>query len=224
MLNTFMFIIFPYICLAAMLIGIAGNILFAGLRISAPATGFFEKKKLFWGIVPWHYGIITVLTGHLIGLLFPEAVLHASSVKGVRTAFEVAALAGGFAAVFGGAVLLMRKLMENTLVSTAGGADYLAVALLCVQAVLGVSVALNHRWGISWYAADMAEYLRGIITLRPSAAYVTGIPAVLSAHIVCGFLIFAVLPYTRLMHLLYVPVTYLFRKPQIIKAYSKTGN
>lgn len=223
MLDTFMFIIFPYICLSIMVLGMLTNILFSGLRISAPATGFFEKKKLFWGIVPWHYGIITVLLGHFIGLVFPGAVLNLSSVRGVKVFLEIIALGGGFAAAFGAVILLFRRLSESTLVATGRFADYAALIILVVQAVLGVSVAVGHRWGISWYAGNMSGYLKGIFTFHPSLAYVSGIPGVLAAHIFCGFLLFAVLPYTRLMHLVYVPVTYLFRKPQIIKSYSKAG-
>jgi len=221
MLNMFLFIIFPYICLSLMVLGIVTNIMFAGLRISAPATGFFEKKKLFWGIVPWHFGILTVLIGHLVGLIFPGLVLHILSSKEALMGFEIVALGGGFAALFGVIILIARRLSENTLIKTSGAADYTALILLCIQVVLGISVAVAHRWGISWFASNMSGYLWSIFTFHPSVAYVTGIPAVLSAHIFFGFLLLAILPFTRLMHILYVPVTYLFRKPQIIRGYDK---
>lgn len=221
MLNIFLFIIFPYICLSLMVLGLVMNIMFGGLRISAPATGFFEKKRLFWGIVPWHFGILIILFGHLIGLLFPGLVLHAVSSKGVLMLLEILALSGGFAALFGVIMLILRRLGDSNLASTSGAADYTALVLLCIQVVLGISVAVAHRWGISWYASNMSGYLWGVLTFRPSVSYVTGIPALLSAHIVFGFLLLAVLPYTRLMHLVYVPVMYLFRRPQIIRGYDK---
>ncbi|ADD68830.1 respiratory nitrate reductase, gamma subunit [Denitrovibrio acetiphilus DSM 12809] len=221
MLNTFMFIIFPYICLSVMILGLVTNIMFAGLRISAPATGFFEKKKLFWGIVPWHFGILTVLLGHLIGLVFPWLILNISSSKGALMLLEIVALGGGFAALFGVTILLLRRVGEETLFASSGSADYIALLLLCIQVVLGISVAVAHRWGISWFASNMSGYLWSLIIFRPSVAYVTGIPAVLSAHIMLGFLLMAILPFTRLMHLVYVPVLYLFRKPQIVRGYEK---
>lgn len=49
MLNIFLFIIFPYICLSLMVLGLVMNIMFGGLRISAPATGFFREKETFLG-------------------------------------------------------------------------------------------------------------------------------------------------------------------------------
>lgn len=118
-------------------------------------------------------------------------------------------------------MLILRRLGDSNLASTSGAADYTALVLLCIQVVLGISVAVAHRWGISWYASNMSGYLWGVLTFRPSVSYVTGIPALLSAHIVFGFLLLAVLPYTRLMHLVYVPVMYLFRRPQIIRGYDK---
>lgn len=222
MINMFLFVIFPYICLSLMVLGVIMNMMFAGMRISSPATGFFENKKLFWGIVPWHFGILTVLTGHLAGLIFPELVLHISSSREALITLEVLALGGGFAALFGVIVLFLRRLTETTLVSTSDAADYIALILLIIQVVLGISVAMAHRWGISWYASNMSGYLWSVFTFRPSVSYVTGIPALLSAHIFVGFLLLAVLPYTRLMHLVYVPVMYLFRKPQLIRGYEKS--
>lgn len=221
MLNTFLFIIFPYICLSAFVLGVAVNIFFAELRISAPATGFFEKKKLFWGIVPWHFGILAVLAGHLAGLLFPGAVLGLSASNGARTVLAVIALGSGFAALFGVLMLLYRRVSDVRVSAVSRFADYFALVVLAVQIVLGLSVAMGFRWGISWYASNMSGYLWGIFSFRPSAEFVTGIPAVLSAHIFFGFLLVAVLPFTRLMHLLYVPLTFLTRKPQIVRGYSK---
>lgn len=221
MTEILIFVIFPYVCITLLVMGIVGNILFAGLRVSAPATGFFEKKKLFWGIVPWHYGVLVVLLGHLAGLLVPGLVLQVSSSKSVLMGLEIIALSGGFAALFGVSVLILRRLGENRIFLNSSPGDHVALVLLLVQVVLGISVAVAHRWGISWYASNMSGYLWSVLTFRPDTGYVTGIPVVLSAHIVCGFLLLAVLPYTRLMHLVYVPVLYLFRKPQVMRGYEK---
>jgi nitrate reductase gamma subunit len=224
MFNMFIFVVFPYMCLSVMVFGAVAGLVSAGLGISAPATGFFENRKLFWGSVPWHYGILTVLLGHLAGLIFPGLVLEASSSKAVLTGFEVLALSGGFAALFGALVLLFRRLSDERLTAVSRPADYVALVLLILQVTLGISVAVAHRWGISWYASNMSGYLWGIFTFRPSLVYVSGIPAVLAAHMVFGFLLLAVLPFTRLMHALYVPVLYLFRKPQIMRGYEKEGH
>lgn len=219
MFEMFLLIVFPYICLALMVVGIVVNMRSSKLRISAPATGFFESKKLFWGSVPWHYGILMVLAGHLIGLLFPGLVKSVSAGYGMLVALEVTALAFGLSALFGIWVLLVRRITEKSIITNSRPIEVIVLVVLALQVLLGVATAISYRWGISWYASNMSGYLWSIFTFRPSLAHASGLPGVLVAHIVGGFTLLALLPYTKLMHLLYVPVQYFNRKPQVVIYY-----
>jgi len=40
---------------------------------SSLSSQFLEERQLFWGSVPWHYGISIILLVHLLALLFPGA-------------------------------------------------------------------------------------------------------------------------------------------------------
>ena len=44
-----------------------------------------ENRALFWGSVPWHYGITLILLAHLIAWLLPGATLAVLG-RGVRLA------------------------------------------------------------------------------------------------------------------------------------------
>lgn len=221
MLNTFLLIVLPYICLTAMVLGICVNLFSARLRISAPATGFFENRKQFWGSVFWHYGILVVLAGHFAGALFPDLVKHISGSYRAMVILETIALTCGVSAFIGVAVFIFRRVTQRPIAVNSGIADYLILAVLCAQIVLGLIIAVKFRWGISWYASNLSGYLKDIFTFHPTAAKAAGMPPVVAAHIVCGFILLALLPYTKLMHLLYVPVRYLFRRPQIIVFYDR---
>mgnify|MGYP000878535364 CR=1 FL=1 len=42
---------------------------------SSLSSQFLENRTHFWAMVPFHYGVLTVLLGHLIGFSVPRAVL-----------------------------------------------------------------------------------------------------------------------------------------------------
>lgn len=216
MYNTFFYIIIPYLSIAAFIIGTIYGIIRGRLAISAPASGFFEKKKLSWGITAWHYAIIVILIGHLLGFLFPSAVMNILSGYKAMFAAEALAFGLGLAAFLGSIILLYRRISEKAVSNNSNFADYFILIILIIQVILGLTIASNYRWGINWYTSHMASYLKSILIFAPNISYVTGMPGTLKAHIVGGFLILALFPFTTLMHLIFIPVGYFFRKPQQI--------
>ena len=73
-----------------------------------------------------------------------------------------------------------------------------------------------YRWGMTWYAASMVPYLKSIFMLNPQMEYVMAMPLLVKIHVVNAFLIIAVLPFTRLVHFLVLPVHYLWRSWQVV--------
>ena len=57
---------------------------------------------------------------------------------------------------------------------------------------------------------------RSLATFSPEVAYVAALPWLVKLHIVNAFLIIAVFPFTRLVHILVVPNPYLWRRPQVV--------
>src|SRR3989339_1662231 len=80
MQDTFLYIIFPYTALILAIIISIMRYARRGFSYSSLSSQFLENKKLFYGSVPWHYGIIAVLTGHLIGFLIPDGIVAFNSV------------------------------------------------------------------------------------------------------------------------------------------------
>ncbi len=50
-------------------------------------------------------------------------------------------------------------------------------------------------------------------------SYLTTLPLVAKLHIFCAWLIFALVPFTRLVHILVAPLPYLWRKPEVVRWY-----
>lgn len=216
MSEMIIYVIVPYVCLAALIMGLFINLRSSALRISAPATGFLEKRKLSTGSTAWHYGIVLVLLGHILGLLFPGVVLNIMSSNGAKIFLETLALALGFSAFFGLVVLFFRRVGDDAVSHNTKPMDVIVILLLLLQVVLGIVVAVNYRWGIAWYASNFSKYIYSLILLNPKTSLVSGMPVAVGIHFMLAFVILGILPFTRLIHFIFVPVGYFFRKPQII--------
>ena len=94
--------------------------------------------------------------------------------------------------------------------------DVVVLVVLLLQVLLGVYTALFYRWGSSWYATSAVPYLRSLFLLQPDLRMIAPLPMAVKAHIVNAFVFLAILPFSRLVHMLVVPVQYLWRPYQIV--------
>ena len=84
------------------------------------------------------------------------------------------------------------------------------------SARLGLWVALQFRWGASWYQYSVVPWLHSLFKLNPQVESVAVLPTVVKVHIVLGFGLIALFPFTRLVHIVTVPLTYLWRPYQVV--------
>lgn len=216
-LEPLLFAALPYVALVTFLLATIQRYRSRAFTYSSLSSQFLENRQHFWAMVPFHYGIIFLLLGHLIGLLIPRSVLLWNSHPLRLYVLEVAALAFGVLTLVGLLSLIVRRLGTSKVRVTTSRADWIVYALLLLQVISGVSVAVLYPWGTSWYAAAAAPYLHSIFLLRPDYSYVAAIPLLARIHIINAFVIIAIFPFTRLVHILVVPNPYLWRKPQVVR-------
>ena len=77
-------------------------------------------------------------------------------------------------------------------------------------------MALFYRWGSDWFLHTAVPWLVSLVVLQPEIQYVTVLPWVVKLHMLTGFLIIALFPFTRLVHVLAFPITYLWRPYQVV--------
>ncbi len=70
-LDPLLFAAFPYVALCTFLLVTIQRYRSRAFTYSSLSSQFLENKQHFWAMVPFHYGIIILLAGHLIGLLIP---------------------------------------------------------------------------------------------------------------------------------------------------------
>ncbi len=216
MLDTLIFVVLPYFAIALALFVTPYRYFTNRLNWSAFSTQFLERRTLYWGSVPWHYGVVLILAGHLIGFLFPSAVQSILSNVSALVALESVALALGLLTLLGSVVLLIRR-ASGVVRAVTGYSDWLLLLLILVQAATGVYMGLFVRWGMQWYLYTAVPWLYSLLTLNPQIGYVSGLPLVFKIHVAGAFLILAVLPFTKLVHFLFLPLDFLKDPPLLYR-------
>lgn len=219
MFDLILFGIFPYVAVALAVAVGSYRYLVDRYSWSSHSSQFLESRVLFWGSVPWHYAILLILLAHLLAVLFPAGwgILLG---RPVRLYFlEVTGMALGLSTVLAIVLLLIRRLTDARLAAVTTRIDWAVLVLLLLQVATGVYIAFTLRWGGVWYVHTVTPWLRSLLTLQPEVQYLAVLPTVVKLHAFNAFLLVALLPFSRLVHALSVPLGYLARPYQVVVWY-----
>jgi nitrate reductase gamma subunit len=213
--NTLVFGIYPYIALVVLILGTIIRYDREPYTWRSGSSQLLRRKQLILGSVLFHVGVLVIFFGHLIGLLTPIAVFDALGVShGAKQLLAI--IAGGIAgvmAIVGATLLVHRRLFDPRVRAASSMSDTLIIMLLWLQLLLGlgtIPVSFQHLDG-----HEMVKFMtwaQGIFTFNPEASsYVADASPVFRAHIFLGLTILLLFPFTRLVHMLSVPVRYMWR-------------
>ncbi|HQZ40179.1 MAG TPA: respiratory nitrate reductase subunit gamma [Vicinamibacterales bacterium] len=219
--DLLLFAILPYVSLVVFFLGTVGRYWNRPFSYSSYSSQFLENRFHFWGLVPFHYGILTVIAGHIVAFLVPRSILLWNSQPLRLYILEASALAAGLLTLVGLVGIIVRRLGEPKVKVVTTRMDWTVYALLLVQVITGVLVAVFHPWGSSWFAAAVTPYLLSLLTFNPVLAFLAAMPFLVKLHFVTAFLLIGVFPFSRLVHILVVPNPYLWRRPQVVRWYRR---
>ena len=215
-MNEFLFIGIPYLAVAVCVIGTIVRFRCDRFSITSHSTQFIENRWLFWGSNSWHWGILLILAAHVAPMIAPG---WWQSLLGEPTRLYILEVTGygiAFLAAFGLGVLILRRLLSESLLALTSRADWLLLVVLAFQVATGIWVAVAYRWGGAWYPDAAVPWLRSLVTLQPDIAAIAAMPWPVQLHAVSGFALLVLLPYTRLIHAITYPVAYLWRPYQLV--------
>jgi len=222
--SNLLFVAWPYLAIAIAITGTIYRFTANRFSWSSQSAEFLENKTLFFGSVPWHYGILIVLTGHFFALIIPQWII-AWNANPVRLyILELVGLAFGLLALIGLIILAFRRFTDARVKKVSTTADVILILVLLIQVVLGVVTAIFYRWGSNWLAGSVSSWMWNLILLRPDATLVAQLPVVVQLHIINAFVFIAIIPFTRLVHFLALigPFKYLFGRPyQLVRWYNQ---
>jgi nitrate reductase gamma subunit len=214
--------VFPYICGTILIVATFYRFIYRGKSWTAPSTEIFEKKWLRIGSIVFHYGIIFAFFGHLMGVLIPIEVYNSLGVDD-HTYHIFAIVGGGFAGlmvVMGLIFLLIRKLSFPRVKAHTSFGDYFTIVLLLLVAGLGtyMTIVYNTTVVAYEYRLTIGPWFRSLFTFNPVSGLMLGVPTLFKVHVVLSFLLFASIPFTKLVHMFSFPVRYPTRAPQQYRA------
>lgn len=216
-MHQFWWLIYPYLALAVMIVGSFYRYAHNPMSWGSRSSELLEKRWLKWGSQLFHWGILLVIIGHIMGLLVP---LSAYQTMGISAEFyhQNADILGGIAGIMtwvGLLILLLRRLGNLRVRRNSSVSDMVALVLLFIVVTTGdiVTIVRNHVVGPYEYRATVGPWVRGLFTLHPNVSLMVHVPLLFQIHIILAFLLFAISPFTRLVHIWSLPLAYLRRAP-----------
>jgi nitrate reductase gamma subunit len=220
-LNTLFFGIYPYVALIVLFVGTWARYDHGQFTWKAHSSQMLRKKNMVWASVMFHVGVLVIFFGHLGGLLMPHALYEPFMTPGTKQVMAI--VVGGIAGVFaiiGGGMLAWRRITDPRVKASSTVADNMVIIILVVQLALGLLTilpTLGHLDGATML--KFSAWAQGIFTLQGTdvANYIADVHWIYKTHIFLGLTLFVLFPFTRLVHMLSVPVEYFGRKYQVVR-------
>ena len=223
-MSTFLWVIFPYICLAVFVVGHVWRYRYDKFGWTTRSSQLYESRLLRIGSPLFHFGMLGVVAGHFLGLIIPQSLTDAVGVT--PQMYHFMALAGGIpaglATLVGLAILVYRRRTVGPVFSATTINDKVMYAVLTLVIVLGMwntiagsllnlGIAEDHFN----YREFVSPWFRQIFWFQPDASLMENAPIGFKLHAFSAFLLFAMWPFTRLVHVFSAPVGY-FVRPYIV--------
>jgi len=210
----------PYVTIAILIVGSWWRYRYDKFGWTTRSSQLYESRLLRIGSPLFHFGILVVIFGHVIGLLIPQSWTSALGLS--QTGYHIQAVTlgsiAGIATLGGAAILLYRRRTKGPVFMATTKNDKLMYAVLILAIVAGLATTLLGSGVIGEehnYRETVSVWFRSIFVLQPDGGAMAQAPLSFQIHAVIGMALFALWPFTRLVHAFSAPFGYLFR-PYIV--------
>lgn len=183
------------------------------------STELLEQKLLRPGIILFHFALLTVLIGHAVGLLLPKSVTDSVGIDehAYHTMAVILGSVSGFIAAGGLALLVFRRAANERVRRVTYVRDWIVMLTLVVVVITGLGNLVMIQWhgGGYDYRETISPWVRSIISFRPRPDLMAGAPLTFKVHAMAAMFLFAIWPFTRLVHAWSAPLGYL-RRPYLL--------
>ncbi len=222
-INDLVFGAYPYLAGTVFLLGSWIRFDREQYTWKADSSQLLDNRSMRLASNLFHVGILGIFFGHAFGMLLPHSWFLALGISDVAHQY-IAIYAGGvFGAMclVGAAMLLYRRTTHPRVKAVSRTRDTFVIAWLLVTVALGLStlfVSVPHA--ASGDASEMialTQYVKSIATLSVDPALIRDVSPIYKIHMFFGMTVFLIFPFTRLVHVWSVPLTYLGRAYQIVR-------
>ena len=157
-----------------------------------------------------------VMGGHVVGLLVPKDVTEMLGIS--QHMYHLGATyLGSFAAlmtIVGLVGLIYRRVVVKSVRLATTRNDLVMYCFLIVPVLLGTAATVLNQLADAHgydYRETISPWLRSVLVLQPRPELMSDVPVSFKLHVVAGFLLLAIWPFTRLVHAVSAPVGYVTR-------------
>ncbi|MER6578237.1 respiratory nitrate reductase subunit gamma [Nonomuraea sp. NPDC001023] len=222
--ESMLWVVTPYVTLVIFIGGLIWRYRYDKFGWTTRSSQLYESPLLRVASPVFHYGLIFVIIGHVTGLLVPLSWTDAIGVS--NEAYHANALIwgglAGLATLVALALLVYRRRTNGPvfLATTKNDKTMYVVLAAAIAAGVVTTVAGFVPSEVS-YRTTVAPWFRGIFVLDPDATAMGHASVLYKVHTVIGMALFVLFPFSRLVHALSAPITYLFRPYIVYRARSR---
>ncbi|MFI1462747.1 respiratory nitrate reductase subunit gamma [Nocardia carnea] len=217
--DILLWVALPYASIAIFLVGHYWRYRYDKFGWTTRSSQLYENHLLRLGSPLFHFGILLVILGHIVGLLIPEGWTEAVGIsEPVYHALSVGlGVLAGAATLIGAAILIYRRRTTGPVFSATTRNDKIMYVLLIGTLVLGfgTTVISNAIGQPHDYRHTVSPWFRSILSFRPDTDLILAAPLGFQLHVIAAWVLFAFWPFTRLVHVFSMPIGYLTR-PYIV--------
>ncbi|MEV4471925.1 respiratory nitrate reductase subunit gamma [Nonomuraea sp. NPDC049504] len=218
-MSILLWVVLPYVALTVFVLGHLWRYRYDKFGWTTRSSQMYESRLLRIGSPLFHFGILVVALGHVGGLVIPKSWTEALGMS--EDLYHLSAVVlgtiAGIATVGGLAILIYRRRTVGPVFTATTRNDKLMYAVLAITIALGLAatVVANITGGGYDYRTTVSPWFRSIFYFQPEPALMAGAPLLFQLHALSALVLFAIWPFTRLVHMLTAPVGYLTR-PYIV--------
>ena len=219
-IDILLWVAFPYAAAGVFIVGHLLRYRFDQFGWTSRSSQTYENRLLRWGSPMFHYGILMVFGGHIVGLFIPKPWLEFFGVT--EHIYHLGATwLGSVAAVLtiaGLSILIYRRRTVARVHLVTTPMDKVMYVLLAGTIGFGtLATVLYQVLGAGYdYRGSISPWIRSLWGFQPDPSLMAdGVPFFFQLHVLPATALFLLWPFTRLVHVFSAPLGYLVR-PYIV--------
>lgn len=215
------FVIWPYISITLLIAGLVWRFSTNSFSVSSLSTQILENKVLFYASVSWHFAILGTIFTHITSFLFPGLWVNLANNHQLHRILEFIGSIVVFLLIIGLVLYMYRRAFFPEVAKTTTAGDWIVLIVLMIQVLTGFGQLIFYQNGSYFFSQHATPWLWSLLTLTPDPSYLASLPWVSKLHFFNAFVFFAILPFTRLIHIIVLPIPYLWRNYVVIKWFKR---
>ena len=221
-LHNFLFVVYPYICLAVFFMGSLARFDRDQYTWKSDSSQMLRSRGMKWASNLFHGGILFLFVGHTVGMLTPHAVYESFiSPANKQMLAIVAGGVAGTACFIGLTMLIWRRMTDPRIRLTSHRTDLAILWILWIQLSLGlITLPVSLSLSDGSVMLILSDWAPRSVGLNPDASGLVGLAWPYKVHMVLGMTIFLLFPFSRLVHVWsgLASIFYVFRPYQVVRS------